>query len=97
MKYRIDDTVINSDHIVSVEYIPASSGIDDETGQPYNFKPRAYITTSAVKRDIEPGWDGSVAGVGTKSSVINLRGEQADRFWALYSADAVDVMAGEAA
>lgn len=96
MKYLIGDTVINSDQIVGVLYIPAQSGVDDETGEPYNRKSRVTITTTAIERDVQEGYDGRIAGVGSRSQEIYFRGNMADRFWQVYSADALDVLKVEA-
>ena len=92
MKYRIDNIVINADHIVTVEYYPESSGIDDETDKPYHLDSKATITLSAIERDVLYGWEGRIDGVGSKSQVVEFRGSDADRFWDAYAIDAYQVV-----
>lgn len=92
MKYLIGNMVINSDHIVCVEYDPERSGTDDDTNTPYHFQSRIAITLSAIERDVEAGFEGRIDGVGSKSQIIIWRGSVADAFWDVYSKDAYAVV-----
>lgn len=81
MKYRIDGLVINSDHIVRVDYFPATP--DDTV--PEDRLSACGIRTTSDLEDNDRQWN------------IWLRGDKADRFWAVYISDALDVMAEEEA
>lgn len=88
MKYIIGNQVINADQIVMVEYDEASSGIDDETGNPYSHKSHCTITLTSVHAEIEYQYEDNAVGVGSASDEVKLHGDKADKFWDAYTGDA---------
>lgn len=92
MKYLIKKTVINGDHIVKVDYEPANSGIDSESGEKYTSRSSCVITLSSVSLEEDTGYEGSILGVASVSDYIKLRDTDADRFWEVYSSDAYQVV-----
>lgn len=76
MKYRIGNTVINADHIVKVDYFPATP--DDTI--PEERASACGIRTTSNLEDNDRQWN------------IWLRGAEADRFWEVYSGDVYKVV-----
>ena len=92
MKYLIGNRVINADHIVMVDYDPAHSGIDNESGEAYTRKSNCVITLTSVHVEIHTVYDGSADGCASESDTILLRDTAADRFWEAYMRDAYAVV-----
>ncbi len=82
MKYKIGSTIINSDQIVSVKFLPNNPKVTNDFDQ-------CNITLTST----EPitNYDGDPIG-GSASIVIELKHDEAANFWQVYSGDALDVL-----
>jgi hypothetical protein len=92
MKYLIGKRVINADHIVLVEYSPASIGIDDETNESYTRRADCRITLTSTYLKESADYDGAVNGVAAVSDFLTLCNTEADLFWEAYINDAYTVV-----
>lgn len=73
--------LINLNHLVQVEYTPPESGIDDETGQPYQTRAQLTLTLSSVDYMEISRFDGETVGGVSVSDQVILRDDDAERVW----------------
>lgn len=73
--------LINLNHLVQVEYTPPESGIDDETGQPYQTRAQLTLTLSSVDYMEISRFDGETVGGVAVSDQVILRDDDAERVW----------------
>lgn len=81
MKYLLGNTVINSDNIVKVVYLPATPDDPDPKERLSVCGIETVNTASDMQDGDNHGWS------------VWLRGERADRFWEAYTGDAYQVFA----
>ena len=77
--------IINLDQVVDAEYIPASSGIDEETQKPFERHSKLTITTTSISAKRLDGYDGDTLGCASQSNKIKLSDKEADSVWKFFT------------
>lgn len=89
--------IINSDHIISAEFIPEHDEIDDEetiNGIEVKKKHRPSCLNIAIAKQVleqDLTWDGNVRGVAAISEIVKVRGKEADIFWDVLTSPAYPI------
>ena len=76
--------MINLDHVVGVEYQPANSGIDEETGEAFSYVATLTITLSSVRAEGIQNLEGKMLGSASVSEKIILYNKEANAVWAFF-------------
>ena len=78
----INDRAVNLNQVTDVDFMPASSGFDEEEQREYSHQAKVLITLTSVEVESkERNYDGEFQGVASASRQIAFYGEDAEAFW----------------